>query len=146
MCVDQQMEENAKLYRPKLLIAGTSAYARAIDYGRMRKVKRISPPRSVISFTTRTPKLTAHIRRSPYCSLSFVSNKSPYCSLSFVSNKSPYCSLSFVSNKSPYCSLSFVSNKSPYCALLFVSNKSPYCSPYCLSVTNRPIVRPIVCQ
>mmetsp|Transcript_9451 Transcript_9451/g.16232 ORF Transcript_9451/g.16232 Transcript_9451/m.16232 type:complete len:525 (-) Transcript_9451:458-2032(-) len=33
-----KMEENAKLYRPKLLIAGTSAYARAIDYGRMRKI------------------------------------------------------------------------------------------------------------
>mmetsp|Transcript_13903 Transcript_13903/g.29702 ORF Transcript_13903/g.29702 Transcript_13903/m.29702 type:complete len:525 (-) Transcript_13903:430-2004(-) len=33
-----KMEETAKLYRPKLLVAGTSAYARAIDYGRMRKV------------------------------------------------------------------------------------------------------------
>ena len=34
-----KMEETAKLYRPKLLVAGTSAYARAIDYARMRKVR-----------------------------------------------------------------------------------------------------------
>ena len=29
-----KMEENSKLYRPKLLIAGASAYARLIDWGR----------------------------------------------------------------------------------------------------------------
>ncbi len=33
-----KMEENAKLYRPKLIVAGASAYARLIDYERMRKV------------------------------------------------------------------------------------------------------------
>jgi glycine hydroxymethyltransferase len=32
------MEENAKLYRPKLIVAGASAYARLIDYERMRKI------------------------------------------------------------------------------------------------------------
>uniref|UniRef100_A0A671XVB7 Serine hydroxymethyltransferase n=1 Tax=Sparus aurata TaxID=8175 RepID=A0A671XVB7_SPAAU len=33
-----QMEMTAKLFRPKLIIAGTSAYARLIDYGRIKKL------------------------------------------------------------------------------------------------------------
>lgn len=33
-----RLEENAKLYRPKLMVAGASAYARLIDYERMRKI------------------------------------------------------------------------------------------------------------
>ena len=32
------MESNAELYRPKCLVAGTSAYCRLIDYERMRKI------------------------------------------------------------------------------------------------------------
>jgi glycine hydroxymethyltransferase len=33
-----RMEENAKLFRPKLIVAGASAYARLIDYARIRKI------------------------------------------------------------------------------------------------------------
>ncbi|XP_075447616.1 serine hydroxymethyltransferase, mitochondrial [Ascaphus truei] len=33
-----QLEVTARLFRPKLIIAGTSAYARLIDYARMRKI------------------------------------------------------------------------------------------------------------
>lgn len=33
-----RLEENAKLFRPKLVIAGASAYSRLIDYDRMRKI------------------------------------------------------------------------------------------------------------
>lgn len=33
-----KLSENAKLYRPKLIVAGTSAYARLIDYKRMREI------------------------------------------------------------------------------------------------------------
>ncbi|KAI1899959.1 hypothetical protein AGOR_G00067300 [Albula goreensis] len=33
-----QMEMTARLFRPKLIIAGTSAYARLIDYARMKKL------------------------------------------------------------------------------------------------------------
>ncbi|RYY88786.1 hypothetical protein EON63_01795 [archaeon] len=33
-----RLEENARLYRPKLIVAGASAYARLIDYERMRKI------------------------------------------------------------------------------------------------------------
>lgn len=32
------MEKTARLFRPRLIIAGTSAYARLIDYSRMKKV------------------------------------------------------------------------------------------------------------
>lgn len=35
-----QMEMTAKLFRPKIIIAGTSAYARLIDYARIKKVGR----------------------------------------------------------------------------------------------------------
>lgn len=34
-----QLEKTARLFRPKLIIAGTSAYARLIDYSRMKKVR-----------------------------------------------------------------------------------------------------------
>ncbi|AEO68008.1 a040cc72-ded3-4517-baa7-e70261d2e1d3 [Thermothielavioides terrestris] len=33
-----QLEKNAQLFRPKILVAGTSAYCRLIDYERMRKI------------------------------------------------------------------------------------------------------------
>ena len=33
-----QLEKNAQVYRPKILVAGTSAYCRLIDYARMRKI------------------------------------------------------------------------------------------------------------
>lgn len=32
------LEANAQMYRPKILVAGTSAYCRLIDYARMRKI------------------------------------------------------------------------------------------------------------
>lgn len=34
----ERLEENAKLYRPKLIVAGASAYARLIDYERMKHI------------------------------------------------------------------------------------------------------------
>merc|ERR1719247_3251350 len=33
-----KLEETAVLFRPKLIVAGTSAYSRAIDYARMRAI------------------------------------------------------------------------------------------------------------
>ncbi|CAN9082974.1 unnamed protein product [Alternaria alternata] len=33
-----QLEQNALMYRPKVLVAGTSAYCREIDYARMREI------------------------------------------------------------------------------------------------------------
>ncbi|KAI4902099.1 hypothetical protein NFI96_013172, partial [Prochilodus magdalenae] len=37
-----QMEKTAKLFRPKLIIAGTSAYARLIDYARIKKFTEVN--------------------------------------------------------------------------------------------------------
>lgn len=34
----EQLEQNALMYRPKVLVAGTSAYCREIDYARMREI------------------------------------------------------------------------------------------------------------
>ncbi|KAF1920584.1 serine hydroxymethyltransferase [Ampelomyces quisqualis] len=34
----EQLEQNALMYRPKVLVAGTSAYCREIDYARMRDI------------------------------------------------------------------------------------------------------------
>lgn len=34
----KRLEENAMLYRPKLIVAGTSAYSRLIEYSRMRDI------------------------------------------------------------------------------------------------------------
>ena len=34
----QRLEENAALFRPKLIVAGASAYTRHYDYDRMRKL------------------------------------------------------------------------------------------------------------
>lgn len=34
-----QLEKSAVLFRPKLIVAGASAYARLYDYARIRKVK-----------------------------------------------------------------------------------------------------------
>ena len=35
---DMQLEKMATFFRPKLIVAGASAYARLYDYARMRKV------------------------------------------------------------------------------------------------------------
>lgn len=34
----ERLEQTARLFRPRIIIAGTSAYARLIDYARMRKI------------------------------------------------------------------------------------------------------------
>ena len=34
----EQLEQNAMMYRPKVIVAGTSAYCRTIDYKRMREI------------------------------------------------------------------------------------------------------------
>lgn len=38
-----QLEVTARLFRPRLIIAGTSAYARLIDYARIKKVRGEGP-------------------------------------------------------------------------------------------------------
>ena len=36
---EMQLEKSAVLFRPKLIVAGASAYARLYDYARIRKVE-----------------------------------------------------------------------------------------------------------
>ena len=36
-----KLEDNARLFRPKMIIAGTSAYARLLDYARFREVSQL---------------------------------------------------------------------------------------------------------
>ncbi len=36
------LEQNSMLYRPKIIVAGASAYARNIDYARMRQVNKMN--------------------------------------------------------------------------------------------------------
>lgn len=43
-----ELEKNALLFRPKVIIAGASAYARNIDYERMKKVKIIKVINDII--------------------------------------------------------------------------------------------------
>jgi glycine hydroxymethyltransferase len=43
------LESNALLYRPKILVAGASAYPRNIDFARMRKVRVAAPDVSIES-------------------------------------------------------------------------------------------------
>lgn len=38
-----QLEKSATLFRPKLIVAGASAYARLYDYDRIRKVNFTLP-------------------------------------------------------------------------------------------------------
>ena len=34
----EALHKNAKVYRPKLIVAGTSAYSRLLDYKKMREI------------------------------------------------------------------------------------------------------------
>ena len=43
------MEKSATLFRPKLIVAGASAYARLYDYARIRKVYSISYSNNLIT-------------------------------------------------------------------------------------------------
>jgi len=51
-----QLEKSATLFRPKLIVAGASAYARLYDYARIRKV--ISPK---VDGTTAIVVVTYHL-------------------------------------------------------------------------------------
>lgn len=42
----QELERQAKLFRPRLIIAGASAYPRDWDYARMRQVQRACDTRT----------------------------------------------------------------------------------------------------
>ena len=41
----ETLRQNSKLFKPKIIVAGTSAYSRLIDYKQMREVKPRSLPK-----------------------------------------------------------------------------------------------------
>lgn len=81
-----QLEKTARLFRPKLIIAGTSAYARLLDYARMKKVGQ---ERSSVG-VSHTKITLLYIRRKYLTECWGYKNQTFVC-FSFVLNLTPTC-------------------------------------------------------
>ncbi|KAH8668440.1 serine hydroxymethyltransferase [Xylariales sp. PMI_506] len=60
------LEKNAQLYRPKILVAGTSAYCREIDYARMRKIADSVGAYLVVDMAHISGLIAAEVIKSPF--------------------------------------------------------------------------------
>lgn len=105
-----QLEKTARLFRPKLIIAGTSAYARLLDYARMKKVGQ---ERSV--FATKTTLL--YMRRK-YLTAGRGYIKQMFVCFSSVLSSTPTCWLTWLisvawSQQEPFPPLSSTQTWSP---------------------------------
>lgn len=78
-----QLEKTPRLFRPKLIIAGTSAYARLLDYAWMKKVgqERGSVQASLFKIANRKKYLTECLwyKSQMLVCLSFALNLTPTC-------------------------------------------------------------------
>lgn len=61
-----QLEKNVILYRPKILVAGTSAYCRLIDYERMRKIADLVDAYLVVDMAHISGLIAAEVIPSPF--------------------------------------------------------------------------------
>lgn len=61
-----KLEENAGLFRPKVLVAGTSAYCREIDYARMRKIADSVGAYLVVDMAHISGLIAAEVIKSPF--------------------------------------------------------------------------------
>ncbi|KAI1456032.1 serine hydroxymethyltransferase [Annulohypoxylon moriforme] len=61
-----RLEENAQLFRPKVLVAGTSAYCREIDYARMRKIADSVGAYLVVDMAHISGLIAAEVIKSPF--------------------------------------------------------------------------------
>ncbi|RMD39724.1 hypothetical protein DV735_g5405, partial [Chaetothyriales sp. CBS 134920] len=61
-----RLEENALMYRPKVLVAGTSAYCRLIDYERMRKIADLVGAYLVVDIAHISGLIAAEVIPSPF--------------------------------------------------------------------------------
>ncbi|RYO73892.1 hypothetical protein DL766_009246 [Monosporascus sp. MC13-8B] len=61
-----RLEENAQLFRPKVLVAGTSAYCREIDYARMRKIADSVGAYLVVDMAHISGLIAAGVIKSPF--------------------------------------------------------------------------------
>lgn len=62
----EQLEQNALMYRPKVLVAGTSAYCRLIDYARMRKIADLVGAYLVVDMAHISGLIAAGVIPSPF--------------------------------------------------------------------------------
>jgi glycine hydroxymethyltransferase len=60
------LEANALMYRPKVLVAGTSAYCRLIDYARMRKIADLVGAYLVVDMAHISGLIAAGVIPSPF--------------------------------------------------------------------------------
>jgi glycine hydroxymethyltransferase len=67
----EQLEQNALMYRPKVLVAGTSAYCREIDYARMREIADKVGCYLMMDMAHISGLIAAGVNKSPF----------PYCDL-----------------------------------------------------------------
>ncbi|KAF2459269.1 serine hydroxymethyltransferase [Lineolata rhizophorae] len=61
-----KLEENALLYRPKLIVAGTSAYCREIDYPRMRQIADKAGAYLMMDMAHISGLIAAGVNKSPF--------------------------------------------------------------------------------
>lgn len=62
----ERLEENALMYRPKVLVAGTSAYCRLIDYERMREIADLCGAYLVVDMAHISGLISAGVIPSPF--------------------------------------------------------------------------------
>ena len=60
------LEKNARLYRPKLLVTGASAYSRHIDYKRMRQIADINKSLLMVDMAHISGLVAAGVMPSPF--------------------------------------------------------------------------------
>jgi glycine hydroxymethyltransferase len=61
-----RLEENAAVFRPKILVAGTSAYCREIDYARMRKIADSVGAYLLVDMAHISGLISAGVIKSPF--------------------------------------------------------------------------------
>ena len=61
-----QLEQNALMYRPKVLVAGTSAYCREIDYAHMRKIADLVGCYLMVDMAHISGLIAAGVNKSPF--------------------------------------------------------------------------------
>ncbi|KAF1988210.1 serine hydroxymethyltransferase [Aulographum hederae CBS 113979] len=61
-----RLEENALMYRPKVLVAGTSAYCRTIDYKRMKEIADLVGAYLVVDMAHISGLIAAGVNDSPF--------------------------------------------------------------------------------
>ena len=61
-----RLEENASMYRPKVIVVGTSAYCRLIDYGRIRKIADLVGAYLVVDMAHISGLIAAGVIPSPF--------------------------------------------------------------------------------